>query len=118
MDNKKEYILCAAIKRVKPRPSGSYKEGSNDIDNIEIGYRHHDIYKRCYDELSMDPEDCGFYTSKGRFLSRKDAMKVAYEAGQVTKEVAFNGPWDCLNIQQPESYVVGDYAELISEELY
>ena len=117
MDNKKEYILCAAIKRETPRDSGSYSNG-NDLDKIEIGYRHHDIYKRHYDEVSMDPEDCGFYSSKGRFLTRKEAMKVAYEAGQVTKEVAFNGPWDCLNIQQPESYVVGDYAELISEELY
>ena len=117
MDNTKEYILCAAILRETPRDSESYKEG-NDIDKIELGYRHHDIYKRHYDELSMDPEDCGFYTSKGRFLRRKEAMKVAYEASQVNKDKAFNGPWDCFNIKQPDSYVVGDYAELISEDLY
>lgn len=118
MDNKKEYILCAAILRKTPKDSGSYKKGTNDIDKIEIGYRHHDIFSRFDGELSEKPADCGFYTSKGRFLTRKEAMKVAYEAGQVTEKVAFNGPWDLFNIPQPECYIVGDFAELCSENLY
>lgn len=118
IDNSKEYILCAAILRKNPKNSGSYEKTNNDIDKIEIGYRHHDIYKRYYDEVSMEPEDCGFYTSKGRFLRRKEAMKVAYEAGQVTKKQAFNDEWEEWLGEKPESYVVGDFSELISEELY
>lgn len=30
----------------------------------------------------------GFYTSKGRFVSRMEGMKIAYEAGQMTKQGA------------------------------
>lgn len=45
---KKEYILCAAVKRLKRREScgNPYYEGTNDILDIELGYRHHDIYQR------------------------------------------------------------------------
>lgn len=43
--------------------------------NIEIGFRHHDIYQRFEGELSLKNKDQGFYTSKGRFVDR-------FEAGQ------------------------------------
>lgn len=78
----KEYILCAAVKRKIPRDCQPYHEGTNDICNVEIGYRHHDIMQRFgKDELDLTKQ--GFYTSKGRFVDRKEARIIAIEAGQV-----------------------------------
>lgn len=89
---KREYILCAAIKRKEPKTYEPYWKDTNDICNIEIGYRHHDIFQRFGDEVSNKPHDQGFYTSLGRFVNRKEAMKIAFEAGQVTAEkVLMNG---------------------------
>ena len=85
-----EKILCAAIKRIQPRSCMPYHIGTNDICNIEIGYRHHDIFKRFEGEVSIHPRDQGFYTSVGRFVDRREAMKIAYSAGQVSKETALN----------------------------
>lgn len=88
MDNKKEYILCAAIKRVEARDCRPYYPGQNDICGIEIGYRHHDIYQRFNDRsLSKKLDDQGFYTSKGRFVDRKEAMNIAVECGQVDERL-------------------------------
>ena len=81
IDNSKEYILCAALKRKVPRNTDSYHQ--NDLDQIEIGYRHHDIRNRFGDEVSCSPKDQGFYTSKGRFVGRKEAMEIAFNCGQV-----------------------------------
>ena len=78
MDNKIEYILCAAIRRKHPREVSPYWEGTNDITNIEIGYRHHDIFQRFGDEVSKKMADQGFYTSKGRFVDRYEGMRVFY----------------------------------------
>lgn len=88
MENNKEYILCSAIKRKEPRNGSPYWEGKNDIMNIEIGYRHHDIIHRFGDELSRHPQDQGFYTSNGRFVDRIEAMCVAWRAGQVSNGTA------------------------------
>lgn len=82
IDNSKEYILCAAIERHQRKESGSYHE--NDIDFIEIGYRHHDIRNRFPTLVKREPKAQGFYTSKGRFVSRKEAEKIARDCGQVT----------------------------------
>ena len=50
INNTKEYILCAAIRRKEPRKCkvgiNPYHPGLNDILDIEIGFRHHDIYHR------------------------------------------------------------------------
>ena len=106
--NADEYILCAAIRRKEKRVcvygNKPYHDGTNDILDIEIGFRHHDIYQRFYNELSMKMEDQGFYTSHGRFVGRKEGMKIAYECGQVDKERAFDDK--------------GNYNELFSEDLY
>lgn len=84
----KEYILCAAVKRLKRREScgNPYYEGTNDILDIELGYRHHDIYQRFIDEMDITPNAQGFYTSKGRFVSREEGYKIALEAGQINEE--------------------------------
>lgn len=102
----KEYILCAAIKREVPRdiPNVYF---DNDLWNIEIGYRHVDILRRFPNEVSKHPKDQGFYTSKGRFVNRRDAMQIAYNANQVSKEKAFLKINDDVFINQ-----------LFSEDLY
>ena len=82
MKDKYEYILCAAIKRITPRQDTTMYH-NNDICNIEIGYRHHDIIRRFQGEISRNPDDQGFYTSKGRFVDRKEAMVIAMAASQV-----------------------------------
>lgn len=113
IDNSKEYILCAAYKRVKPRKCKPYHPGVNEICELEIGYRHHDILQRFHSKhewvaklfhklklykLSakwitkfqvVDPLSAGFYTSKGRWVNRYDGMKIAFEAGQVSEDKAY-----------------------------
>ena len=124
MNNKKEYIVCAAIRRKKPRKSANpYPNSQNEILTVELGYRHHDILMRFGDELSLADGSMGFYTSKGRFLGRYEAMKVAYAAGQVTKSRAM---WlrqkdvDRMNAIFPDSkpIEVGEWKPLASEDLY
>lgn len=81
IDNTKEFIIAAALLRKVPRNTNSYF--NNDIDRIEIGYRHHDIRNRFMGEVLTGPSAQGFYTSKGRFVSREEAEKIARECGQV-----------------------------------
>lgn len=47
----REYILCSAIKRITPRNTDCNYYG-NDINLIELGYRHHDILIRFKGEVS------------------------------------------------------------------
>jgi hypothetical protein len=102
IDNTKEYILCAAIKRKESRDCKPYHPNTNDICSIELGYRHHDIFHRFDREMSECEQ--GFYTSKGRYVDRYEAMEIAYKCGQVSAEVA-------LNKQE-------NYNKLFSEDLY
>lgn len=91
--NKPEFILCAATKRNEPRKveSNPYWSGTNDILNVELGYRHHDIFRRfnVEDDKEIDTGMYaqGFFTSKGRWVSRSDAAKIAYAAGQIDSPV-------------------------------
>lgn len=82
IDNTKEYILCAAIKRISPKPKTTLH--NNDIHKIEIGMRHCDIRDRFSGELMTGPSAQGFYTSKGRFVSRDVAEEVARACGQIS----------------------------------
>lgn len=82
IDNTKEYILCAAIKRKEPkRPTTLYH---NDIHLIEIGMRHCDIRDRFPGELMTGPSAQGFYTSRARFVSRDEGEVIARACGQVS----------------------------------
>lgn len=83
MDNTKEYILCSAIKRKKNRTCEPYYRNKNDICNVELGYRHHDILIRYKGIVQTNILAQGFYTSKGRFVDRVEAAKIAKNAGQV-----------------------------------
>lgn len=111
IDNTKEYILCAALKRKVPRKTDSYHQ--NDLDKIEIGYRHHDIRNRFGDEVSCSPKDQGFYTSKGRFVGRKEAMNIAYLCGQVNLPIY---KVSSVKIENGEPTVC--FKDLFSEDLY
>ena len=127
IDNSKEYILCAAVLRKEPKKiigGPPYNPGNNDILKIEIGYRHHDIWERFFDELKIpehgNPDTNGFYTSKGRFVSRVEGMKIAYEAGQVDESRA---KWTQKDIDDawlplPKHIKAGDFKPLASEDLY
>ena len=127
IDNSQEYILCAAIKRKIPKDCNPYHAGTNDICEIELGYRHHDIFQRFPDQLSESEQ--GFYTSRGRYVDRFEAMKIAYKAGQVSEKVAIRKQtgekceitaydtdgnpidWDAIESKSP-------YYMLFSEDLY
>ena len=103
IDNSKEYILCAAIKRVEPRTDiQPYHEGTNDLCQIEIGYRHHDIYQRFGKQVSRNMDDQGFYTSKGRFVNRVEGMEIAYNAGQVDEKTAFGREWMKITLKSAD----------------
>ena len=97
MENKKEYIICATVKRVKQRDCIKHYY-NNDLYDIEIGYRHCDIFARFGDEISKNPYDQGFYTSKGRFVDRYEGMMIAYKAGQVDEKTAFNSNWENIEV--------------------
>ena len=88
IDNSKEYILCAAIKRLKKKQChDNYHEGENDILSIEIGYRHPDILHRFEGEVSTHPYDQGFYTSKGKYVDRNKAYKIHFNLEESTKQL-------------------------------
>jgi len=94
MDNKKEYIICAAIKRLEPRihpinpERKPYKQ--SDIMYVELGFRHHDILIRFHGEVSKQQDDQGFYTSKNRFVSREEGIKIALKCGQIESSINDN----------------------------
>lgn len=113
IDNTKEYILCAAIKRKEAVDASPYYEGQNDICNIEIGYRHHDILQRFKSEVSNKMEDQGFYTSKGRFVNRYEGMEIAYNAGQVSENIALKKDW---HQKRKESFPDVDFDEIDKEK--
>ena len=88
MDNTKEYIICAAIKRkYTKRCLKNYSTEYQDIYKIELGYRHSDIIIKFYKQLELKMAAQGFFTSKGRFVSREEAAIIAFNCGQIPKQV-------------------------------
>ena len=121
VNNKQEYILCAAIKRIESKKCTPYYEGMNDICNIEIGYRHHDILQRFKGEVGTKQVDQGFYTSKGRFVDRSEAMLIAWRAEQVSAKKAFGGNFNSIEdiIENSSDDFLFTYIyPLYSEDLY
>ena len=79
-EERPEYILISALKRHVPKDINL----PNDLPKVEIGLRHFDIRDRFPGEVSMKMDDQGFLTSKGRFVSRKEAEIIARNCGQIT----------------------------------
>ena len=111
MDNKQEYILCAAIKRIERKKCNPYYDEMNDICDIEIGYRHHDILQRFQGEVSRKSKDQGFYTSEGRFVDREEAAYIALLAGQIDIE-------KCFTVKYVDGSAIRTLKPLYSEDLY
>ena len=116
MKDNREYIICAAIKRKTPKDCVKHYY-NNDIYDIEIGYRHCDIFARFGKDVSNKMTDQGFYTSKGRFVDRKTAMYIAWNAGQVSDDVALK--CDIKKLKEIDDDKIMDYFNnLYSEDLY
>lgn len=111
MIDKQEYILCAAIKRIERKKCSPYYDEMNDICDIEIGYRHHDILQRFQGEVSRKSKDQGFYTSEGRFVDREDAAYIALLAGQIDIE-------KCFSVKYVDGSAIRTLKPLYSEDLY
>lgn len=96
-----ERILCAAIyvdtgKAEPPRASYTYPK----TGLMFTGWRHGDCFttlhawaerltdeeKRSIGEEQLRGRHQGFLTSKGRFVDREEAMKIARAAGQTDKD--------------------------------
>lgn len=104
MDNKKEYILCAAypIKDAMFTPNesllkekygynrGVYYPPADQVYTMVTGWRHCDILHKFGDLIDKD-EGGGFMTSKGRYVDRKEAMKIALACGQVEEGKTIHG---------------------------
>lgn len=94
-NNQHNKIVCSAIK---------FHINKDGVDNdvVLCGARHHQIFMQLV-ALGFNPKEGykeieqGFVNTKGEFLNRKDAYKVALEAGQIK---------------------VKDSEELMSEDLY
>ena len=111
MTDKQEYILCAAIKRIERKKCNPYYDEMNDICDIEIGYRHHDILQRFQGEVSKEFKDQGFYTSKGRCVDREEAAYIALLAGQIDVE-------NCFSVKYVDGSAIRTLKPLYSEDLY
>lgn len=84
---KKEHILCSAVW------FQDGKEHPHQPKNVEKGFvvcgmRHHNVFTTC-GILGYQEKECniqGFLTSKDRFVNRKEAKRIAEEAGQIISE--------------------------------
>lgn len=101
---KEEYILCAAIwYKDFPGYAGiqaNYTAYNIDKGIVVTGHRHGQVIATMamltglrtvqHGNDSVGETEQGFLTSKGRFVDRNEAGKIAFERGQITKET------DCL----------------------
>lgn len=86
IDNSKEYILCAAFKlKQECEHAYLYPKPYRQVFSMALGWRHADIIYKYMDVI--DQSDLGgFCTSKGRYVDREEAAKIALECGQISEE--------------------------------
>ena len=88
---KKPYIICSAIYIKNSKTDMSFLHKNIKNGWVIAGRRHHNCYcclfsiKPDYRKNSVNIDD-GFITSDDRFVNRKEAAKIAYEAGQIKDE--------------------------------
>ena len=108
MNNNKEYIVCAAYK-FKPgyetprmveinqknkgfnpdfRVQDTYFKPHCEVFETALGWRHPDIILKYGDVIDINKD--GFMTSKGRFVDRKEAHRIALECGQIIEKESIN----------------------------
>lgn len=102
IDNTKEYIICAAYwYKIDGDESPHGFVAKNISTGVVFGqYRHCNVihnFKKATgirtSESEVDYVD-GFLTSKGNFVDRVQASELAYYAGQIPQEKAFNKFWN------------------------
>ncbi len=105
MNNKNEYILCAAIHY---KDGGSYPHQPKNVDSglVMAGRRHSDCIAMLsllngYNKSLVGRDAQGFLTSHNRWVSRSEAYLIAKAAGQLLH-----------NLHDPANPI------LISEDLY
>lgn len=86
-----EYILSSAIWYSDVESFSYEKANPSNIKKgvVLLGYRHDNIIAKAhclFNKKTKQPEDVqGFLTSKNRFINRKDAAVIAYNANQTNK---------------------------------
>ena len=85
------YIICAA-NLFKDGQKHIHQPRNIDEGIVVCGRRHHNIYltvadilKKDYKEHTFDDGVQGFLTSDDRFVDRKEAGQIAFDAGQTAK---------------------------------
>src|SRR5574343_220970 len=88
----KEYITCSAI-WYSELPTLTFLPKNIEHGSVVAGHRHHNIINVVYllhgkrtvhfGENSCGKDIFGFLTSKNRFVDRKEAVEIAYNAGQI-----------------------------------
>lgn len=89
---KPEYVICAAI-YFKDEIVHPHQPNNIDTGFVICGRRHHNCFisKSLFEFSEIKGRQVqGFLTSKDIFLDRKEAGKLAFEAGQIIE------PTDCL----------------------
>ena len=79
----KERIVCSAIHNPADKDMA-------DQPLIYCGLRHPNILWQS-DKVSRNPRHQGFLTSKGRFVDREEALKIALENNQVIDVTEIRG---------------------------
>lgn len=130
IDTSKEYVICAAIWYTKEFGDQESERGfvaQNLNKGVVVGQWRHPNVIHAYHQLTGGRtigEVQGFLTSEGNFVDRVQAMEIAYNAGQVTKEKAFrknwNGTYGSTVGRPPEDRFGADYQFniLYSEDIY
>jgi hypothetical protein len=92
MEEKKVYVICAAI-HFKAAPTAMHLPKNIEKGVVIGGWRHHNCFST-YAALSgnrtpldYEPAVQGFLTSDDRFVDRREAAKIALAAGQVKEEL-------------------------------
>lgn len=97
LNKKREYseiperIVCSACQVFVDERDGTLENGDYIIHEV-YGLRHYDPFmnkqikelEKMYNHPLLDWEQ-GFLTNKGRFVNRKEAMKIAKEQNQVIR---------------------------------
>lgn len=105
MNNKVEYIVCAAYRfkegyrtpnmvkwteKTGEMVEEIYKEPWREVFRIATGWRHADILYKWGPDVLDQSDLGGFMTSKGRYVDREEAAKIAKAAGQLDERRSKN----------------------------
>jgi hypothetical protein len=88
VDRKRERILCAAI-HFQTGEFHEHRPTNLATGLVVCGMRHHNCFMNSRymlvsgKPIALNPSTQGFLTSYDRFVDRKEAARIAFEAGQI-----------------------------------